>query len=293
MQVIFHLGAHFTDDDRIVRTLARNAADWRAERVAVPGPSRYRRLLSEAVHALDEGRPAPEAREVLLETILTEDPQDVARMVLSHPNLLCVPKRALQGGILYPKAEARIAAMKDLFAGDGIEVFLALRDPATFLPVLFRDVPQATPEALMDGLDPMAFLWSDLVARLRAAHPDVPLTVWCNEDTPLIWGQVLREMAGLAPGRKIRGAFDILSEIMAPEGMKRFRAYLHQHQDLSEAHKRRVMSAFLDKYASAEAIEEELDLPGWDEDYVSDLTEGYEEDVAAIARLPGVRFIAP
>ena len=53
------------------------------------------------------------------------------------------------------------------------------------------------------------------------------------------------------------------------------------------------MSAFLDKYAIDDAIEEELDLPGWDEAYVDMLTELYEEDIFVISRIPGVTVIAP
>lgn len=74
--------------------------------------------------------------------------------------------------------------------------------------------------------------------------------------------------------------------------MKRFRAYLRQQPDLPEPQKRRVMQAFLAKYALAEAVEEELDIPGWTETYVAQLTELYEADVAQIANRPNVTLIA-
>ncbi len=293
MKIILHTGVHATDDDRLIRTLARNAADWRDEGVAVPGPGRYRALLSDAIHALAEGSAGPEAREVLLETILTEDPDRVSRMLLSNKNFFGVPRVALKGGILYARAEERIGAMKELFAGDEIEVFMGLRDPASFLPALFAEAPQDDAGAFLDGLDPDAMRWSDLVHRLRAAHPDVALTLWCNEDTPFVWGEVIRAMAGLSGDRPVRGAFDILSEIMAPEGMERFRAYLAARPGISETATRKVMAAFLDKYARPEAMEEELDMPGWSEARVEAMTRAYEADVDALAGVPGVRVIAP
>ena len=40
-------------------------------------------------------------------------------------------------------------------------------------------------------------------------------------------------------------------------------------------------------------IEEELDLPGWTEALVDELSEIYDEDVFEISRIPGVNFIAP
>ena len=57
--------------------------------------------------------------------------------------------------------------------------------------------------------------------------------------------------------------------------------------------KRRVIAAFLDKFALDEEIEEELDMPGWTEELVAELTEVYDEDVLAIQRIPGVTVLTP
>ena len=123
--------------------------------------------------------------------------------------------------------------------------------------------------------------------------PDMKITCWCHEDTPLIWGEVMRELAGLSPEHRLDGEFDMLTDIMSPEGMRRFEAYLAAHPGMSESQRRRVMVAFLDKYARADAIEEELDLPGWDAARVAALTARYEEDLDSIARMPGVKTLAP
>ncbi|MFZ5964994.1 hypothetical protein ACOXXX_18770 [Thalassococcus sp. BH17M4-6] len=293
MQVILHTGVHCTDDDKLLKGLLRNADAFRADGVAIPGPSRYRKLLSQLINTLGDNAPAPDAREILLDALLSVDADQVDRLILSHENLFTVPKQALAGGRLYRKAEQRIWNMKDLFVGDGIELHMGLRNPATFLPAVYARTPHASFDAFMCGVDPMHLRWSDLITRIRTEHPDVALTIWCNEDTPLIWGQIMREMAGIELNRKIIGSFDLLQEIMDPEGMKRFRAYLKDHPHINEMQKRRVMVAFLDKYAMDEEIEEELDLPGWDEAYVDMLTELYEEDVYDISRMSGVTVIAP
>ncbi|MGR3269906.1 hypothetical protein DU478_13410 [Thalassococcus profundi] len=293
MQVILHTGVHCTDDDRLLKGLLRNADAFRKDGVAIPGPGRYRNLLSELINTLGNNAPADDAREILLDAILSVDPHEVDRLVLSHENLFSVPKLTLAGGRLYRKAEQRIWAMKKLFAGDGIELFMGLRNPATFLPAVYAATPHASFDEFMCGIDPMHLRWSDLIRRLRGEHPDMPLTLWCNEDTPLIWGQIMREMAGIELNRKIVGSFDLLQEIMEPEGMKRFRTYLKEHPHINEMQKRRVMVAFLDKYAREDLIEEELDLPGWDETYVDMLSELYEEDIYEIGRMPGVTVIAP
>ena len=97
----------------------------------------------------------------------------------------------------------------------------------------------------------------------------------------------------MEPDRRIAGAFDMFEEITEPEGVARFHAYLAEHPDLTRTQQQAVMIAFLDKYAIAEAVEEEIDLPSWDEALVSAMTRAYEADVEAIAAIPGVRLIVP
>lgn len=293
MQVILHAGVHCTDDDRLLKCLLRNAEAWRHEGVAIPGPSKYRALLTESLNKLRGGIPDPDTREILLDAILQEDPGQVSRLVLSNDNFFSVPKLMFQGGYIYQRAETRLQTLAGIFEGDQVEVFMGLRDPASFLPAAFAATPHTEFNAFMEGVNPMHFRWSDLVRRMRLALPDAPVTLWCNEDTPLLWGQIIREMAGIALSRKITGAFDLYSQIISREGMLRFRAFLKENPTITEGQKRRVMMAFLDKYAIDEEMEEELDLPGWDGAYVDMLTELYEEDLETIAAIPGVRLLTP
>ena len=53
MQVVFHTGAHYTDDGRLLKCLLNNKDDFRKRNVAVPGPGKYRTLLKDAFAALD------------------------------------------------------------------------------------------------------------------------------------------------------------------------------------------------------------------------------------------------
>ena len=73
---------------------------------------------------------------------------------MSNANFICVPNRIFDGGILYEQAEAKIHALHQLFPDDGIELFLALSNPATFLPVAFAKSKAATPKAYLQGLNP-------------------------------------------------------------------------------------------------------------------------------------------
>lgn len=293
MQVILHTGAHCTDEDRLLKGVLRNAESWRHEGVAIPGPSRYRNLLTEAMNKLRRDAPSPDTRDLLLDAILQEDAGDLSRLVLSNDNFFSVPKLMFQNGYIYHRAEERLSTMAKVFEGDELNLFMGLRDPASFLPAAFAATPHDDFATFMEGVDPMRFRWSDLIRRISATVPNMPITLWCNEDTPFLWGQIMRELAGIALNRKITGAFDLYAQIISREGMQRFRAFLKENPTITERQKRRVMIAFLDKYALDDMLEDELDLPGWDAAYVDMLTEIYEYDLEIIAALPNVRLLTP
>jgi len=91
----------------------------------------------------------------------------------------------------------------------------------------------------------------------------------------------------------LAGEFALLPEIMTKAGHERFNAYMEARPGLTEAQKRRVVTAFLDKFADEAAIEEELDVPEWDPGMIETLSALYDEDVAEITRMDGVRMILP
>lgn len=291
MQIVLHTGAHFTEEERLVKCLLRNKEDFAAKGVAVPGPSRYRKLLRDTFAAMQNAAPAEGARDVLLDAIL--DDEDADRVILSHAHVFGAPRASVRSGLLYPNAAERMQQLSQLFPHDQIEMFTALRNPAAFLPAVFRASPQESVDEFLGGVDPADVRWSDMLAEVRAAAPRVNITVWCNEDTPLIWAEIIRELAGLEHNEKIIGGFDVLGDIMSPEGMQRFRGYLKTHPAMTEMQKRRVIAAFLDKYALEDEIEEELDMPGWTEELVDELTEVYDDDMLRIQKIPGVTLIAP
>ena len=291
MQIVYHIGANCTDQDRLLKSVLKNANTFADLGVKVPGPGKYRRLIRETIQSLDGKQPAPDAREILLDAIL--DDEQCNRLVMSHSKFMCVDRRVFEGGIFYELAEFKLRGLATLFPQDEIEIFLAIRNPATFLPELFRASPLEDFSELMRGVDPMDVRWSDLIARIRNILPQIRLTVWCNEDTPFIWAQLIREMAGVDPLTRITGGFDLLSAIMSNDGMRRFVAYLKANPPQTEQQKRRIIAAFLERYALEGEIEDVVDMPGWTDQTVQTMTQLYEEDVDRIAQMHGVTLIAP
>ena len=291
MQIALHLGANCTDEDRILKSLLKNAETFSDYGIKVPGPGKYRRLVRETIQNLNGAPPAPDTRNILLDAILDDEAAD--RLVMSNANFICIANRIFDGGVFYEQAEAKIYALHQLFPEDEIELFLALRNPATFLPVAFSQSKADSPDAYLKGLHPTQIRWSDLIRRIQHVVPMTKLTVWCNEDTPLIWAEILRAMSGIDPYQRITGGFDLLASIMSPEGMNRFLNYMRTHPPKTEEQKQRVIAAFLDKYAIDDQVEEEIELPGMTEQLADELTEIYDNDVAFIEQLPGVTFITP
>lgn len=291
MHIVFHPGVHHTDGDRLMKCLLRNKEEFCKKGVAVPGPGRYRTLFREAFDALQNAPAAPDSRDVLLDAILDEE--QAGRLILSNSHFFGSARFALRDGQLYPLAGERVAHLRQLLPADQIEIFIAIRNPASFLPVTFANVTQVELDNRLAGRDPRELRWSGTMARIHQAAPDVAMTVWCHEDMPLIWAAIIRAMAGLPENEKINGAYDLLSDIISTRGMKRFRAHLQQNPDLDVIGERDVIADFLDAYALENQVKEELNLPGWSDTLVADMTEIYETDMLRLRETPNLRMITP
>jgi len=287
MRIVFHLGAHSTDEGRLLDCLSQNRGRlWRAGTL-LPEPASYRPLLREATaHRRDEvGTPELEAQ--LLERICGEEMP--RRLILSHDSFLSAASRVFKQRTLYGQAGDKADVLARLFPTR--EFCLAIRNPATFIPAVFARLGGTRFDEFLGGIDPRALRWSEVVAAIAGAAPGMPLTVWCNEDTPLIWPEVLAAVAGEPADPPFEGQEDFLASLMTEAGVERMRAYLRTHVPRGALQRRRVVAAFLDKFARPEAVEEELDVPGWTEALVEEITEAYEEDIFEIQRMQEVTFI--
>lgn len=289
MEIAFHIGANCTDEDRLLKSLLKNVDGFGKVGTKIPGPGKYRRIIRETIQNLEGAAPAENTRSYLLDAIVDGDLPD--RLVLSNSNFICIPNRIFDNGAFYELTDSKLRGLKSLFPQDDFEIFLSLRNPATFLPEVFRKSKAATLDTYLKGFHPTHIRWSDVVKRIRHAMPDAMLTVWCNEDTPLIWAELIRTLGGVSDQQNISGGFDLLASIMSPEGMNRLLTYLREHPPKSDRQKRRIIAAFLDKYVIEDAVEEVVDVQGLDEEMIDDLTEIYDQDVDMISRMADVKFI--
>lgn len=290
MRIVYHLGAHCTDGERLIRCLLKNRGVLAEQGIVVPEPARYRNLLRDTATALKGQAASLDTQAIVLDQIMDEHEAD--RLVLSWENFLSFPQWVLRGS-LYPAAGERIRAFTQVFPQIEAEFHLAIRNPATFLPELHSRQKGKSFDEFLDGADPFDLRWSDTIRDILAQNPGVPLTIWCDEDTPLIWPEVLQAVSGHEPGTLLTDTNELLRQLMTDDGLARMQGYLESHPPASVLQRRRIVSAFLDRFALPEMIDMEVEIPGWTEQGVARLTRAYEEDVARIAALPGVTFIAP
>lgn len=290
MRIVYHLGAHFTDEERLLKCLGRNRDLLASHSIVVPNPKRYRSLLRETAIRLKGAAASVDDQALILEQIMEEDRAD--RLILSWESFMSLPAWVLKDK-LYPSAGERTRAFTQIFPQIEAEFHLGLRNPATFLPLLYERLKPASYAEFLAGADPFALRWSDVVEQILDANPDAPLTLWCDEDTPLIWPEVLRAVSGLPDDCVIEGEDDLLASLMSGEGLTRTNAYIASHPPQTVLQRRKIVSAFLDKFALPERIEMEFEMPGWTEDVVDELTELYEEDIARIAAMDEVTLLQP
>lgn len=292
MQVVFHLGAPCTDDDLLLQTLIRNRELLLREGVAVPPPGRYRAVVRDTSRAL-KGRPANlEVQDALLDAIL-DDADRIDRLILSDPRFICINRLVVQGPQIWPMIDRQTTQLRALFPQDAVEFFIGIRDPATHIPQLFKTSRFSDFAEFTENMQPHAVAWSEMLRRLTMTHPDCPVTVWCNEDTPLIWGELLQDIAAVGMEVPLEGKDVLVEQIMDPAGFRRMQEYLRQKPPQSEAQRRRIVAAFLGRYAVQDHLDEVINVPGWTEEYMAELSAAYDADMEVIAALPGVTLLTP
>lgn len=290
MQVAIHFGTHGTEPERMIRTLTENR-DWMLSNgIEVVPPGRYKGVLDESLISLKGGDAPPEMEEVIYDALLESD--HVRRMVISQASLIGAVTRCIGAKGLFPHAGAKMRAVAGLFPSAEVEVSLAIRNPALQVPYLIgrNDQPY---EKTMAGSDPAALRWGPAMLSIVEAMQGRRVIVWCYEDTPLVWPEAVRRIAQIPADVPLKSGLAVIGDLLPPEGMTELREALALPGNRTVEARRTLFADVLARHVKTETIAETVDLPGWTQDLVDRMTDAYEEDVAMIAALPGVEFLAP
>lgn len=291
MEIAFHLGVHLTDEDHLVRCLMRNRQVLNAQGIAVPGPASYRSQLRDLSHEMRDEPSDAQTQEILLDGILDED--DVERVVFSSENFFAVHRWAVNHNWFYPAAGERVRWLCQLFPDAEIELFMAVQNPATFVPALIRDDRSGGKAQVLANSDPLELRWSKTITSILESVPGVPLTVWAHEDTPLLWPEILRRVSGHDPDTDLAGWMAWYWDLVTPKGHAAMRRFFEQNRPVDDQHRRRLLATMLERFAKPEALEGAPGLADWDETLVDVLSQMYEDDLDVIAMMPGVTLLEP
>ena len=290
--MVFHLGVHCTDGDRLLKTLLNNREWLLRNGTEIVTPNRHRGLFEEALMALNGGRATPEMEQIMLDAMLTSEAP--RRIVTSTPTFMGAPGRVCgRNEGLYPQMGARASALTNLFPQAQSEFFLAIRNPATLLSEVLPIFTGGGYDKLMQGNRPEDLRWRDAIRRLVRSVPGRRIVIWCHEDVPLIWPEIVRLVGKMPADAPLLGAQIYMQEILGEAGLIKLQEALGDRDQLSVAQRRQIYADILTQHAPAEAMEQEVTLPGWTQETVDEVTENYRADVAEIAVLPGVEFILP
>lgn len=291
MQIAYHIGANCTDEERLLKSVLRNASALLEQGIVVPGPSKYRRLLRETIQRLKGAPPRPGTRDILIDAIVEED--SVNRLVMSNDNFIAIPKRIFDDGIFYPQVEDKVRGLVRLFPDDEIGFFIGIRHPAAFLQEIARRAEVPRLRDFLGTLSPLDLRWSQVVARIRTVAPRARIHVWCNEDTPIIWEDLIRLLSGTTPHVQLEGTLDILSRIVTREGLAAVKADLARAGDIDRTERHEIIAAAIEEHGKPEAMEDEVIYPEMEASLIAAMTDLYEEDIASIDAMDGVTLILP
>lgn len=247
MRIVYHLGVHCTDEDRLVRCLLKNRSVLADQGISVPSPTRYRKLLRDTAIQLRGATASEDTEAMILDQIMDEGRAE--RLILSWTSFLSFPAYAV-GDMLYSDGGKRIRAFTQIFPDIEAEFHIALRNPATFLPDLRERAKGKGHEDILQDVDVLRLRWSDTVREIKVENPGVPITVWCDEDTPLIWPEVLQAVSGHGPETELEDTDELLGQLMTEAGLARYHAYCTEHPPQSVSHRRWIVTAFLEKFVA-------------------------------------------
>ena len=112
MEIVYHIGAHETDEDRLLECLLKNRETLVSQGIAVPNPGRYRKMLREVLNTLEREGRLSSTRDEVVRSILGD--HDAERVVMSNPNFCCINARVFERGHFYALGPSRVRALGTL-----------------------------------------------------------------------------------------------------------------------------------------------------------------------------------
>lgn len=289
MQVAIHAGAAFTDEGSLLRSLQANRQILADNGAILFGPRRFRQEFRPAFRFMHDTTQRNAALDRIRGTLPPDD--SAQRSIFLSDHMFGGGESYLEDGQLYPLAGQRMAFLDEAFADAQVELFFALKNPGSFVPKHLMTLSEAEREDLIRSTDLSCLGWSHMIDDIRDLAPNVQITLWCNEDCPFIWGDVIRAISGLSYDADVRGEYALLLSLLTEDGQRQAGSLIESATAYNRSDVRGELGLILAENALPEMVEEELELPGWSAEVVEAFSELYEQEVDRLQTLPGVRML--
>lgn len=292
MQINLHIGVHFTGAPRLHKAVLTNARVYKRNGTIASQVADFRAPIDETLKTL-AGLPATrEESRALIDQIV--DGKQAERAILIDADRCAPPRRIFGQTGFYPDLGKQIRTLSELFCDADLRISLALLNPATFVGhALTKARTKRQAERFIETVDPSEISWLETISRVRETCPAIPLTLWADEDAPVIGGQILRHLGGLSEQTEIRAEIMMLQAALTEEGAARLRAYTAKFPAKNRAAFERIAMAFLDKYENVQTVGPEDGIGQWTDDALEEIAAGYEDDIAELSTRDGITFLQP
>ncbi|EEE37325.1 hypothetical protein RKLH11_1161 [Rhodobacteraceae bacterium KLH11] len=291
MQMVIQAGAHFTDDAQLLDLLQANAQVLRDNQTAFWGLRPFRKIFRPALKPSAD-RPSQQETLMRFQKLFPGD-QHVNRAILSSALYLGERPSIIMDGQFYPNAGQRTAYLDHLFSDSTVELFVGLRNPGSFIPKVLMLLSAPERAHILTSTDLSCLSWLAMIEDIRDLAPDVKITLWSNEDSPLIYGDIVRALAGLPEDTPLEQEFAPLAALLSETGKQELKGLTEPQPTPNDPVFRGRLAQIFQQHALTDAIEEEIEMPGWSEDVVTAFTELYEQDLARLQTMPDIRFLKP
>lgn len=289
MKVVFHIGAPFTDNDILVQSLRRNRVLLSAKGICVPVPKTYKKILRDLSHEYRGRTASPDVERELILAISGDAWPDV--LFLSNSQFISANSRIFDGAQIWPQIQRSCKRLTALFPNAEIEFALAIQNPETLIPKVLRNLESEKQKSILKELQPKAIMWSEVLNRLLMKFPKHRVTVWKDEDAPLLWGSVLRKFIGTDEAVPIRGEQDMMQSRLPNSVKKEIEDFIKENRIIRAREKKRVAEAFFRRQSSYHKSKYNSSPANWSVEEKAELAKNYQQDIEAIQSFDAIDFI--
>lgn len=285
--VILHLGAHKTASTHFARLLRRNGSACDKAGLARPRKEIIRRILTPSLSL--PGRVVE--TQFVESTVLQQLKSDHKRVVISEENIIGNCKALLGSNGFYPRARKRLKNALKILNADDFAVFLAIRNPATFVVSAYGETIRSHGymdfKEYLNDTELTKLRWTKLLRVIKEEIGDTPIYVWTFENYDVNKSKLLELVLNLNDETKLNLESNNQLVRVGLSG-RAIEEMCRKEIDVGKKLSQDEIDKIMEEYPKSD----EFPAPDyWTEDQRLLLNKSYQKDIRQIQKLPGVQFL--